>query len=250
MTKETGTNKREIQRERMRRAKQREKQKIIWVVVAFALVFAGLLVLPNLVPVGTTLTPEETITRTLVDGNGVGDPNAPIKIVEYSDFQCPFCAVFATEIEPYLVASYVEDGTVHFTYRSFGQFIGAESRAAAEAAYCAGDQGKFWDMHDLLFANHTGENVGDFTNRRLTAFAEKLELDMDAFTTCFNGGTYSSRVDLDYTEGSVAGIRATPSFVMTYVVNGETRTVLIEGAQPFSEFQSKIDTALAEMGLK
>ncbi|MFZ5880702.1 MAG: DsbA family protein [Chloroflexota bacterium] len=251
MTKETGMNKREMQRERMRRAKQRDKQKIIWVVVAFALLFAGLMVLPNLVPTGDIIMPEEPIQRAQVDGNGVGDPNAPIKIVEYSDFQCPYCAVFAKQIEVYLVNSYVKEGMVHFTYRSFGEFIGPESRGAAEAAYCAGDQGRFWEMHDIIFANHSGgENVGDFTNRRLTAFAEKLELDMDAFTACFNGGTYSDRVDQDYVDGSAAGINATPSFVMSYVVNGETRKVLIEGAQPFTEFQSKIDAALAEMGLK
>lgn len=250
MTKETGLNKRQLQREKIRRAKQRDKQKIIWVVVAFAVIFVGILIAPNLMPAGAVATPEDPITRAQVKDNGVGDPNAPIKIEEFSDFQCPYCAVFSKQIEPYLLAAYVETGQVYFVYRSFGEFIGPESRAAAEAAYCAGDQGKFWDMHDVIFANQTGENVGNYTNKRLTAFAEKLELDMDAFTTCFNGGAYSSRVDLDYTEGSAAGIKATPSFVLSYVVNGQTRTVLIEGAQPFTEFQAKIEAALAEMGLK
>ncbi|MBI5297501.1 MAG: thioredoxin domain-containing protein [Chloroflexi bacterium] len=250
MTKESGMNKRELQREKIRRARQRDKQKVIWVVVAFAVIFVGILIAPNLMPAGAIATPEDPITRAQVKDNGAGDPNAPIKIEEYSDFQCPYCAVFSKQTEPYLLNAYVETGQVYFVYRSFGEFIGPESRAAAEAAYCAGDQGKFWDMHDLLFANQTGENVGNFTNRRVTAFAEKLELDMDVFTTCFNGGAYSSRVDQDGVDGRTAGVQATPSFVLSYVVDGQTRTVLIEGAQPFTEFQAKIETALTEMGLK
>ncbi len=250
MTKESGMSKREMRRQQMNRAKQRNRIITAVAIVMVALVVAFFLIWPNLQPIGTVRTPEASIVRNQVDGNGVGDPNAPIKIEEFSDFQCPFCDRFVKQTEAQLVSAYVDTGKVYFVYRSFGEFIGPESRAAAEAAYCAGDQNKFWEMHDILFANQTAENAGDFTNKRLTAFAETIGLDMGKFTTCFNGGTYSSRVDQDAKDGLTAGIQATPSFVLSYTVNGQVKTVLIEGAQPFSEFQTKIEAALAEMGLK
>jgi predicted DsbA family dithiol-disulfide isomerase len=103
-------------------------------------------------------------------------------------------------------------------------------------------------MHDILFANHTGENVGDYTDRRLVAFAETIGLDMDAFQTCVNDHKYSSRADKDRTDGTATGMQGTPAFIMTYTVNGETQTELIAGAQPFSEFQSRIDAVLARIG--
>jgi protein-disulfide isomerase len=253
MAREPGLNKRELQREKMRRVKQRDRQKLIGIVTVVALLFVGLLIAPNLVSVGNIATPESTHNRPQINDNGMGDPNAPVKLEEFSDFQCPYCAQFSIQTEAQLINAYVETGQVYFVYRSFGEFIGTESRAAAETAYCAGDQGKFWEMHDLLFANQTGENVGNFTNKRLTAFAEKLGLDMGKFTTCFNGGTYSDRVDQDAVDGLAAGIKATPSFVLTYTVGGQTKTVLIEGAVPFDnpssqqDFKRAIDTALAEI---
>lgn len=250
MTKESGMSKRERRRQQMKRASQRSRLITIGLIVAGALLVAFFLIWPNLQPVGTVSTPQDVITRSQVDGNSVGDPNAPIKIEEFSDFQCPYCARFASQTEAQLVNAYVETGKVNFVYRSFGEFIGAESRAAAEAAYCAGDQNKFWEMHDIIFANHKGENIGDYTDKRLAAFAETIGLDMGQFNTCFNSGTYSSRVDQDAKDGLAAGLKATPSFVLTYTVNGQVKTVLIEGAQPFSEFQTKIEAALAEMGLQ
>jgi protein-disulfide isomerase len=144
----------------------------------------------------------------------------------------------------------VTNGTVYFVYRSFGNFIGPESQAAAEAAYCAGDQNKYWDYHDILFANQTGENVGDFSNRRLQAFAEALSLNMSEFNTCLSSGKYADRVAQDKVDGTAAGVTATPSFVLTYTVNGQQKQSVIAGAQPFSEFQTQIEGALTEMGLK
>ena len=139
------------------------------------------------------------------------------------------------------------NGTVLFEYKSFGSFIGAESGAAAEAAYCAGDQGKFWDMHDVIFSNQTGENVGAYTDRRLIAFAEAIGLDMGEFESCFNSGKYADLVEQDSKDGLAANIRATPSFVLTYEVNGETKSKVLEGALPFTEFQSEIEAVLAEI---
>jgi len=242
-----GMSKRQALREQRRRAQQRSRSVIIVGVVLVAVAVAVLLIAPNFTPIGEIRT-AEAFPRPQADGNAAGDPNAPIKMEEYSDFQCPLCERFYSQTERQLVETYVATGKVYFIYRSFGQFIGSESKAAAEAAYCAGDQGKFWEMHDIIFANHTGENTGDYSNRRLAAFAEKIGLNVADFQSCYNNNTYSSRVNEDFTDGNAAGVQATPTFVLTYTVNGETKTELISGALPFGEFQSRIDAILAQVG--
>jgi protein-disulfide isomerase len=240
-------SKRQARKEQLRRKEARSRLLGIGIISAGALLLAFLFIYPNFKPVGEVAA-APAVTRTNVDFNAVGDPDAPIKIEEYSDFQCPYCRIFFENTEEALMESYVANGTVHFVYKSFGDFIGAESGAAAEAAYCAGDQGKFWEMHDIIFANQTGENVGSYTDRRLLAFAETLDLNMDDFRSCFNAGAYKDRVEQDAKDGILANIKATPSFVMTYTVNGETKVKIIEGAQPFNVFQQEIEAALAEMG--
>ncbi len=111
------------------------------------------------------------------------------------------------------IREYVETGLVYFKYSPFS-FIGPESFQAAEAAYCANDQGKFWDYHDMLFNNWDGENVGNFNDQRLTAFADDINLDMSAFKQCFNNNTYQSQVVQDATYGQQAGVEGTPSFLV------------------------------------
>ncbi len=229
-------SKRQEIRERQARKQRTERIVVIVVVVALVLVAALFLIVPALLPAGEVAEPKDALTRPQVKFNGVGDPNAPVKIIEYSDFQCPYCARFAAETEPKLLEAYIKTGKVYFEYRSFGEFIGPESRRSAEAAYCAGDQNKFWEMHDLIFANHTGENVGDYTDKRLKAFAQKLGLEMGAFNSCFDNNKYADRVKQDGLDGAQAGVQATPSFT----INGK----LFEGAQPFEAFQKEIDALL------
>lgn len=242
-------SKRQAMREKRRQVETRNRWVMIGMVTLGALLVAFALIYPNLKPVGEVAAAQLT-SRPMADDNSMGDLNAPIKIEEFSDYQCPYCQKFYLETESQLVEAYISTGKVYFSYRSFGEFIGPESRAAAEAAYCAGEQYKYWEYHDILFANHTGENVGNYTDRRLVAFAETIGLDMGAFQSCFNSGRYSDRVSQDYIDGSAAGVQATPSFVISYEVNGEKKQKIIAGAYPFSEFQNQIDAALAEMGLE
>jgi protein-disulfide isomerase len=248
MSPEQKLSKRQMMREKRLRQARLQRIGMIGIIVVGALFVAAALIYPNLRPVGQVAT-TNSIERPMVDDNAMGDPNAPITITEYSDYQCPFCARFSDDTEEEIVNTYVEDGTVYFVYRSFGNFIGPESKAAAEAAYCAGDQNKYWEYHDILFANQTGENVGAYSDRRLKAFAEELSLDMGDFNDCFNSGKHSSRVDQDRVDGTAAGVTGTPAFVISYTVNGEEKTRFISGAYPFSEFQTQIEGALAEMGL-
>jgi protein-disulfide isomerase len=242
-----GMSKREMMREKRRATEQRNRLIAIGLIVIGALFLVFIVVAPMLQPVGaiTTVTP---VARPQADRNSTGDPNAPVKIVEFSDFQCPFCGRFSKETEQQLVETYVATGKVYFTYRSVGGFIGAESVRAAQAAYCAADQAKFWEYHDMIFANQAGENAGAFKDSRLTAFAETLGLDMTAFKSCFNNDKYKDQVDQDAVAASDAGVQSTPTFILSYVKDGQTVSETLTGAQPFSTFQQEIDKALAAMG--
>lgn len=170
------------------------------------------------------------------NGNKMGDPNAPVKIVEFADFQCPYCLRYWTETEPEIIQNYIATGKVYYEYHSVGGFIGPESADAANAAYCAADQNKFWDYHDVLFANWTGENAGDFTPDRLRQYAAAIHLNLDQFNTCISSGTHADEVNQDVSDAKAAGVQGTPAFI----INGK----LVEGAQPYSTFQETIDAAL------
>lgn len=177
-------------------------------------------------------------TGTIGMGNTLGDPDAPVTMIVYSDFQCPYCERYWQETEPQIIANYVEAGQVYYVYRSLGAFIGPESQLAAEAAYCAGDQGMFWEYHDLLFENQAGENQGAFSSKNLLGFAESLGLDMGQFSICIERGKYTQQVDQDRVDGQNSGVQGTPSFL----INGS----LVEGALPYENFASVIDGQLAK----
>ena len=142
---------------------------------------------------------------------------------------------------------YVKTGKVRFGYFE-NAFLGDESQWAAEAAECASDQNKFWEMHAYLFGNVLREDAGSFTDKRLKAIAQKAGLDMNQFNSCYDSGKYADRVQQDFKDGQAAKITGTPSFLITYTVKGQTKTKLLEGAQPFSKFQQELEAALNEIG--
>lgn len=149
-------------------------------------------------------------------GLSMGATDAPIKMDIYSDFQCPYCKRLAEEIEPGLVEKYVKTGVLSITYHPF-KVIGDESDNAAKGAYCASEQNKFWEYHDVLYANFTGENVGDFTTKRLKAYAENLNLDTNAFNSCVDSNRYNDQIQQDQTDGEKLKVSYTPSVFL----NGE-----------------------------
>jgi len=125
---------------------------------------------------------------------------------------------------------------VKLVYRHFA-FLGAESQMAAEASACAQEQDRFWDYHDMLFANQGRENSGAFAKAKLLDFARQLSLNMDAFTSCLEGGKYRQKVLEDFQEGQRMGVRGTPAFFI-----GSQK---IEGNQPYERFRAAIESALA-----
>ena len=166
-------------------------------------------------------------------GNAMGNPDAPVTMIEFSDFLCPYCRQFALETEPLLIEEYVATGKVYFIYRTLGDWLGPQSQASAEAAYCAAEQNKFWEYHDLLFAN---QDLVDFSAQNLLGFAEELGLNMDQFEDCLQNGEYRPQVEKDLQDGLLAGVRGTPSFL----INGR----FIAGSQAYAVFQQEIEAAL------
>lgn len=218
------TGKRQAIREKRRRDRQRQRLITILVVVGVALVIAALLIAPSIrnsiAPVGDIIeiSPE---SRPMADGTAMGDPDAPVLIEVYEDFQCPACRIYSNEVEPLVTENHVASGEVYYVFRQFpfldDRAPGKESDQAANASMCASEQGRFWDYHDILFANWNGENQGSFSDKRLLAFAETLELDMEAFTACFEQNRYQDQIQADLAAGDAAGVQGTP----TVLVNGE-----------------------------
>jgi protein-disulfide isomerase len=171
------------------------------------------------------------------DGRELGDMNAPVTVEVFSDFQCPSCRKFATSVEPTIIMQYVASNQVHLIYRHF-PFLGGESMQAARASMCAAEQDRFWEYHDVLFANWNGENKGAYKNDKLLAFASAINLDMDAFATCVNENRYQSIIDQDYALGKKIGVRAVPSVY----VNGK---IVTSGYIPaVKDMQKAIEEAL------
>ena len=165
----------------------------------------------------------------------LGNADAKVTLIEFGDYQCPFCGRLFKETEPQIREQYLKTNQAKMAWRDFA-FLGEESYWAAEAARCANDQGQFWQFHDYLFNHQNGENQGAFTKDKLKGFASQLGLDQNQFNSCLDGDKYLQAVKDDTDAGKAAGVNSTPSVF----VNGEN----IVGAQPFSVFKSAIDKYL------
>lgn len=169
----------------------------------------------------------------------LGDEDAPVTMVEYSDFQCPYCGEFAREVEPELVEEYVESGTLKIEWRDF-PYLGQESVNAALAARAAQEQGKFWEYHEVLYDNQESQNNGAFSDENLVRFAGEADLNVERFEEDFTSGRYERVMNEDFQSGIDRGIQGTP----TFIINGET----LVGAQPLQNFEQTIEAAEREAG--
>lgn len=164
-----------------------------------------------------------------------GAPDAPVIVVEYGDFQCPYCRQFANGAVRQLKEDYVPGGQVRFVFRHLA-FIGNESTWAAEASECANEQGHFWEYHDKLFDEQGEENGGAFSKDNLKRFAADLELDTEQFDQCLDSREYRSQVQDEVNEARRRGIRSTPSVL----VNGQ----LIRDGSNYQVLQAAVEAAL------
>ena len=199
-----------------------------------AIIAAYYLLAPNETP------QEEKITTQSLIQNGspiMGNPNAPITIVEWGDYQCTFCYKFHQSSKDALIEEYVNTGRINFVFRDF-PLNGSDSVLAAQASYCADDQGKYWEYHDEIYKNWAGERTGWVTRQSLDQFANTVGLDLIQFSKCLDDKKYQQRVLENEKFGVKIGIKATPSFL---IFNNEKITK-VEGNQPFSVFRQVIDT--------
>jgi protein-disulfide isomerase len=157
-----------------------------------------------------------------------GPEDAAVTIIEYSDFQCPYCAN-AVPILSQIKAEYGD--SVRFVFKDFPLSFHQNAQKAAEAGQCANDQGMFWELHDKMFANQGSIDVGS-----IKGYAASLGLDTSQFNACLDSGKYASEVQQDFSEGKAAGVSGTP----TFFINGKK----IVGAQPFSAFKQIIEQEL------
>ena len=174
----------------------------------------------------------------------IGDPNAPITIIEFSDFQCPFCARFHVQTLPSIYEEYIEQGKVKLVFRDFPiQNIHPNALPAAVAAECANEQGKFKDMHDILFETQSQWNKIE-TVAALSLFsqyASDMQMDQEKFESCIASGKYIEEIRKDLEDGRDYGVSGTPGF---FVGNDEIGYVELKGAQPFESFKKIIDAQL------
>jgi predicted DsbA family dithiol-disulfide isomerase len=173
----------------------------------------------------------EPRTEVAAVGPAKGPENAPVTLVEFSDFQCPFCARVIPALDQ-VTAKYGDK--VRLVFRQFPLDIHPQAPKAAEAALCANEQGKFWQMHDAMFQDQQKLQVAD-----LKATAGKLGVDQASFDSCLDGGKYAAQVQEDLRAGMVAGVSGTPAVF----VNGK----MLSGAQPFEAFAAAIDAELARI---
>ncbi len=174
-------------------------------------------------------------SMSLFTGNAaifLGSDDAPITLVEFGDYQCFFCNKFFHETEPSILENYVETGKVKIIFKDF-TIIGPDSIGAAHGAHCAEDQGKFWEYHNELYDNWTGENNGWASSENLVRFAQNIGLNEEEFNQCMSDGKYKQLVTASSNDAKNLGITGTPAF---FVIGPDNQVTRIAGAQPYEVF--------------
>ena len=188
--------------------------------------------------------PLQPVKISLDDDPIRGNPEAPITIVEFSDYQCPFCARFYAQTLPLLLEEYIDEGKVNLVYRDFPvQRIHPNALSAAVAAECADEQGKYWEYHDTLFEKQNAWAKLDSNSAISTfsQFATEIELEQQQFDNCLKSGKYLDEVQADFSDGKNYQVTGTPGF---FIGNEDIGFVKIIGAKPYDAFKKVIDAQL------
>jgi protein-disulfide isomerase len=181
------------------------------------------------------------VRTNVTDAPSLGRADAPVTIVEFSDYQCPFCKRFYTTTLPALKKDYIDAGKVRYVFRDFPlEELHSHARKAAEAAHCAGEQGKYWQMHDALF-----QNQGTLELPQLAEHARAVGLDSLLFNRCMSSGRNAARINQGLADGAAAGVQGTPGFVIGSTKTGDiVEGTFIRGAQPLNTFRQIIEHLL------
>jgi protein-disulfide isomerase len=188
--------------------------------------------------------PRPTTGHTAIrDDPFIGSPDAPLVLVEFSDYQCPFCAKFFRNTLPRIKKEYIDTGKVKYVFKDFPLKFHKQAQKAAEAAHCAGEEGQYWELHDILFENQARLAKGDLMDH-----ARKLGLNVEAFERCLDDNRFADGIKKDMEAGKKdSGVTGTPSFVLGRVNDrGEVEGEIIRGARPYEAFKDGIDALLKE----
>ncbi|KKU04432.1 MAG: DSBA oxidoreductase [Parcubacteria group bacterium GW2011_GWA2_45_30] len=205
--------------------------------IAFAVVYSnrGGMAVPQLkkmAAAGESASSAQVLGDLADDDPALGNPSAPVTMVEFADFQCPFCARMFSETLPQIKEKYVKTGKVKFVYRDFPlSSIHQFAQKAAEAGECADEQEKFWQYHDILYSRQQ-----QLSNENIKKWADEIGLDIAQFNQCLDSGKYMDEVAKDLADGQAAGVTGTPG---TFV-NGR----LVSGALPYAQFEAIIEAEL------
>ena len=189
-----------------------------------------------------SIGPTEITMETFVENGSpvLGNPNAPITLVEFGDYQCHYCHVFFESIEGKIMKNYIETGKVKMIFKDYN-IIGKDSVKASQGAHCANDQGLFWEYHDTLYSNWTGENNGWASGANLANYAQDIGLEMNQWTDCMSQQKHSKTILDSNEDAKKLQLTGTPAF---FVISSDGQVSKLFGAQPFEVFQRVFDEKL------
>lgn len=200
---------------------------------------------PNPTVAPTQPSPQAKIAISIGNSPVMGNSTASITMVEFSDFQCPFCGAFFSQTFPQVEKNYIDSGKIRFVFKNMPlTSIHPNALEAALAAQCANEQGKFWEYHDWLFTNQNSWVNLNNTDvaKSFKQYASMLGLDTNSFNSCLSSEKYSTAVNKDEQDGTIYGVTGTPTF---FIGNDQKGYATISGAQPFSVFQQQLDSELS-----
>jgi len=216
-------------------------------------IILGIIVISIIIGVGISMssTDEESYDIDMTKTHGsistalgspiLGDLDAPITIVEFGDYQCHQCYNWFHNTKPMIMRDYIETGKANLVFVDFA-FLGRDSPKAAQATYCADDQGMYWEFHNSLYNSQESKIDSGWANsERLKAFAFNLNLDMNLFNECLDSENYSKRVQYNSQQARDNGVRGTPGF---FIVGSDFDQQQVGGAQPFSVFKRILDSMI------
>lgn len=186
--------------------------------------------------------PAKITINTFIDNGSptLGNPDAPVTLIEFGDYQCHFCNVFFHSTEKNILNNYVETGKVKMIFKDYN-IIGPDSVNASHGAHCANDQGLFWEYHDILYSNWTGENNGWASSENLRKFAQEIGLNMDVWSECMLNGMHSQIILASNEDARSLELTGTPAF---FVIGPDGKTTRLFGAQPFETFEKVFENEL------
>ncbi len=193
-------------------------------------------------PTVQQVTPPKITISTFVENGSpiIGNPTAPVTLIEFGDYQCHFCNVFFHSTEGDIMKNYIETGKVKMIFKD-SNIIGPDSVNASHGAHCAKDQGLFWEYHDILYSNWTGENNGWASSKNLEKFAKEIGLDMDVWTQCMLDKTHSQTILASNEDAKSLELTGTPAF---FIIGPDGKTTRLFGAQPYGTFEKVFENEL------